>query len=451
MKTIGSVFKQGCARGAFARSVSGRNAEQAQVVVVVFALCSLFMMMSFGMTLPTFAHLFKENSSGIIFLSIMALAPQMALFVLAPFVGSLADRYGRYPFLLLTFAGLVVASVGDIFARTPTAYIGIQIFQGIVCVGARPAMMGIFADRVPEHQRTRQLSFLMAGFAGGLTLGPACGGFLLQRWGIVAPFAVSACLNMVAFCLICTIVPGNSARRLYAQKARWQKLRRCTSTENARLSLLLPLTFFAGLLVLDFLQAFGRTFVEPQLVLYLTKVLRFSPVQLGLLLSCHGLTMSLGALLSNRLDKRVDKRITIVGGFLLQALLTLSLLLTHAFPLLLLASLLAGIGSGVVLPLLGTCYLASVKADHQSRISGIKEAVGAMGGMSGSLPAILASHWLTPHNVFAIGGCIIVGGSLFALGTLKAYRVSPVAPMIPASGLPLSMSRSAETEQLVAE
>jgi DHA1 family multidrug resistance protein-like MFS transporter len=449
MKTIGSAFKQRRACGSFARGVPGKNVEQAQVVVAVFALCSLFMMMSFGMTLPTFAHVFKENSSGVVLLSVIMLAPHLALFVLAPLVGNLADRYGRYPFLLLTFAGLVVTNSSTVFAHTPTIYIGIQIFQGIVCVGARPAMMGILADIVPEQQRTRQLSFLMVGFAGGLTLGPACGGFLLQHWGVAAPFAVSACFNFFAFCLIYTMVPRIPAHRLHPQKARWPRLRLYAYAKDLRFALILPLSLFAGLLLLDFVLAFGRIFVEPQLVLYVTKILRFSPVQLGLLLSCHGLTMSLGALVASYLDNRLGRRVTVAGGFLMQALLTLSLLLTHYFPLLLLAALLSGIGSGLVLPLLGTCYLASVKADHQSRICGIKEAVGALGGIVGSLPVLLARHWLTPHNVFVIAGCIIAGGGLFAMGILKAYHASPVVPMIPASGLPLAIPSSAEAKQLV--
>jgi MFS transporter, DHA1 family, multidrug resistance protein len=444
MNTVENATEQGRTHEVFAASAPAENGEQARVVVIVFALCSLFMMMSFGMTLPLFAHQFREASSGVVILSIMVMVPQITLFALAIFVGNLADRYGKYPFLVITFAGLALTDFANIFAHTPASYISIRIIQGIVCVGARPAMMGTLADLVPEQKRTRQISLIMAGFAGGLTLGPAIGGFLLQRWGIAVPFAVSACLNLVALGLVWTMVPRTSPRQLRSQqKTRWQKPWGSAYTAGLRLASGLSLSFLAGLLVLDFIMAFGRTFVEPQLVIYVTKVLNFPPIQLGLLMSGHGLAMAIGALVLHRLGERINKRLAVCGGFLLQTLYTLSLLFIHQFPLLFLASLFSGIGGGLILPLLGVCYLDNVKADHQAKMSGIKEAVTALGGIAGSLPVIIASHWLSPHMIFIIGGCIIAGGGLFAAQVLKTRHTSRSALEVPASALFSPILRSA--------
>ncbi|HEX7737485.1 MAG TPA: MFS transporter [Ktedonobacteraceae bacterium] len=427
----GSAFLFERTRGIFALPV--RKAEQVQTVVVVFAFCGLFMMTSFGMTLPIFAHLIRKTSSGVMLLSLMMLIPQLAHLALAPLVGYLADRFGRFPFLVVTFAGLVLTNTGYLFAHAPVSYLGIQVFQAIVCVGTRPAMMGILADIVPEHQRTRRLSLLMAGFAGGMTLGPALGGFLLQRWGVLAPFGVSACLNMLALILICTLIPRTPARRSWQQEERQPRRGGRQYVECLRLSLVLPISFFIGLLVLDFIQAFGRAFVEPQLIAYITNVLRFPPFQLGLLLSGHGFATLLGALVFSRLGERAGKCSTVVTGFLIHAIFPFSLLLTHQFSLLFLASLLSGVGSGLVLPLLGTCFLESVKAGHQSRMSGIKEAVGACGGIAGALLVLLASRSLGAPTIFVLGGCAIAGEGIFAMYALNASRASRIAPMIPIS------------------
>lgn len=415
-----------------------------QLVVVVFALCCFAMMMSIGMAFPVFAHLFKQSPSGVVLLSVMMVTPHLALCGLAPLLGSLADRYGRYPFLLLAFAGLVCTSGADLCARTPISYLCIQVLQGFVCAGARPAMMGIIAEIVPEAQRARKLGILMAGFAGGLALGPTAGGFLFQHWGLAASFGTALGINLLGLVLLCamrsSIVPHDS----------WMRTKRLPKPAGGhfpgqlRLSLLLPLSFFISLLALEFILSFGRTFVEPQFVLYVTKVLYFSPTQLGLLMSGHGCAMFVGTLALSRLGERAGRRLALGMGFFLQALFPFGLLVLHQFAFLLLAALLAGAGSGLILPLLCTYFLDSAPTDHQSKAQGIKEAAGAVGGIAGSLPAILASHWINSHSAFVIAGCIAVGSGLFALFALRSMR--PIRAALPASALPALSALAASSE-----
>src|SRR5262249_11978849 len=107
MRTIGILSRQKIVRKVVSKTNPSVKAEQAQTVVVVFVISALFMSISFGMLAPVFAHLLKETPSGVRTLSFMTMVPQIALLVLSPFIGGLEDRYGRRPFLLLGFAGLV--------------------------------------------------------------------------------------------------------------------------------------------------------------------------------------------------------------------------------------------------------------------------------------------------------------------------------------------------------
>jgi MFS family permease len=276
MKTIENSSRQKIVYKSVSKTRPAVKAEQAQAVVVVFVLSALFMSTSLGMVTPVFAHLLKETSSGVRALGFMTMVPQIALLVLSPLIGGLEDRYGRHPFLLLGFAGLVVTNTASLFVHSMTAYTGIRLVQAIVCVGIIPATMGMLADVVPEQQRTRRISLILAGNAGGLALGPVIGGFLLQRWGTSAPFGVSAFLNLVVLCFVCTMLPRIPPARMHLQEApRRQALTR-RKIDLVILSLMLPLSFLVGLLVLDFVSAFGRTFVEPQQALYLYRVLKFT-------------------------------------------------------------------------------------------------------------------------------------------------------------------------------
>ena len=82
----------------------------------------------------------------------------------------------------------------------------------------------------------------------------------------------------------------------------------------------------------------------------------------------------------------------------------------------------------MVRPLLSAYYLDRTTPQHRSSLIGIKEAVGSLGEISGSLTVVLASAWLIPHRTFILGGCIIVGASLIALILLKSHRVSLPTP-----------------------
>src|SRR5215831_14075401 len=118
MKTIENSFRQEGIGESFSQARPAVKAEQARTVIAVFVLSALFMSTSLGIVPPVFAHLFKETSSGARTLGFMALVPQIALLVLSPFVGGLEDRYGRYPFLLLGFAGLTVTNTAYLFAHS---------------------------------------------------------------------------------------------------------------------------------------------------------------------------------------------------------------------------------------------------------------------------------------------------------------------------------------------
>jgi MFS family permease len=438
MKTIRILSRQKIVYKAVSKTKPAVKGEQAQTVVVVFVLSALFMSTSLGMVAPVFAHLLKETSSGVKTLSFMTMVPQIALLVLSPFIGGLEDRYGRYPFLLLGFAGLVVTNIGYLFAHSVIAYTGIRLFQAIICVGMIPATMGMLADVVPEQQRTRRIGLILAGHAGGLTLGPVIGGVLLQRWGAIAPFGVSALLNLIMLCFVGTMLPRFPPARMHHQEASRRQAVTRKRVELLIQSLLLPLSFLVGLLVLDFVSAFGRTLVEPQQALYLYKVLKFTPVQFGLLMSGHGLTMLLGQLILSRWGDRVGKRVGVAVGFLIHAFFLFSLLFTHEFALLFLVSLLAGIGGGMVRPLLSACYLESTTPHHRSSVIGIKEAVGALGEIAGSLTVVLASSWLIPQRTFLIGGGIIAGASLLALFIVKSSRASLASSPVLTSGICLA-------------
>ncbi len=113
-------------------------------------------------------------------------------FLFAPLLGTLSDRFGRRPVLLLS---LFFASIDYVLlALAPNLlwlYIG-RILSGIT--GANFTVANAYiADVSPPAERAQNFGIVGAAFGLGFIVGPAAGGFLGQ-WGPRIPFWAAAIL-----------------------------------------------------------------------------------------------------------------------------------------------------------------------------------------------------------------------------------------------------------------
>src|SRR5215469_5121540 len=154
------------------------------------------MMSGYGIVLPVFAKRLGELGSGVAALGLMSMGFAFAQFLLSPFLGAFADRFGRKPLILIALAGEVIANSTFVLAHATSLYIAVRVFQGAITAGLLPAVMGVVADTVPERQRAQWTGIVMGSYGAGFIFGPALGGFLFDHWGFVAPFGTSAALAL---------------------------------------------------------------------------------------------------------------------------------------------------------------------------------------------------------------------------------------------------------------
>jgi len=121
----------------------------------------------------------------------------LALFLSAPLLGALSDRFGRRPVLLLSLAGLCVDYLLCALAPTLLWLFAGRMVAGI-CGASQVIANAYVADiTAPEH-RAKAFGWLGAALGLGFVLGPALGG-LLGAFGPRVPFWVAAVLAAVNF------------------------------------------------------------------------------------------------------------------------------------------------------------------------------------------------------------------------------------------------------------
>ncbi|MET0333687.1 MAG: MFS transporter, partial [Rhizobacter sp.] len=118
-------------------------------------------------------------------------------FVASPIIGSLSDRFGRRPVLLVSSLGL--AADYALMALAPNLWwlaVG-RLIAGITSSSFTTAF-AYMADITPPEQRARVYGFIGAAFSGGFVAGPLLGG-VLGEWSPRAPFWAAAALGALAF------------------------------------------------------------------------------------------------------------------------------------------------------------------------------------------------------------------------------------------------------------
>ncbi len=127
-------------------------------------------------------------------------------FIAAPLWGSLSDRIGRRPVLLISIFGLFISYIIWIFAGNFTLLILARFIGGIMGGNISTATAAI-ADVTTSKTRAKGMAFVGIAFALGFIFGPALGGALsmvnpldispeLARYG-VNPFSLPAMLAAI--------------------------------------------------------------------------------------------------------------------------------------------------------------------------------------------------------------------------------------------------------------
>lgn len=168
-----------------------------------FALVAVFLdVVGFGLIIPVLPRLIEEvghtgldgaaRIGGRLFAAF-----SLAQFAFAPLAGTLSDRFGRRPLLLLAIAGLVVDYIVQALAPTVLWLFVGRLIAG-VCGSSYVIANACLADVSSPENRARSFGRMTAAFGLGFVLGPAIGG-LLGEFGTRVPFWSAAILAGVNF------------------------------------------------------------------------------------------------------------------------------------------------------------------------------------------------------------------------------------------------------------
>lgn len=234
-------------------------------------------------------------------------------FLFAPIIGSLSDRFGRRPVILLSLFGSGLDYFLLAWAPTlPWFFLG-RLLSGIT--GANfSAAAAYIADVSPPEKRSANFGIIGAAFGLGFIFGPAIGGWL-GHYGLRVPFIAAGILTLVSWLYGLLILP-ESLKPENRREFNWGR-----SNPIAALSSLTRSRLIMGLSGTYFLSNVAHQVYPSIWVLYTAYRYNWGTLQTGLSLALVGLMAAVvqGGL-TRRIIPRIGERKAVIIGLSIMAI-----------------------------------------------------------------------------------------------------------------------------------
>jgi DHA1 family tetracycline resistance protein-like MFS transporter len=282
-----------------------------------------------GMTivLPLFPFLLEKyvaNTKIAATMSLLVSIFAICQFFAAPIFGTLSDRFGRKPILLISLLGSVIGYLLlGIGGALWILFLG-RIIDGITA-GNQSALFAYISDTTEPHERGKWFGYLGGAIGLGFMVGPAIGG-LLGAKSITLPFYVTAIITFISIACIFIFVPESLTTEKRTKQITWKSfntfthLKEIFSIKTAKSLIIMGAFFYIGLGIWQFNAS-----------IFLKDVFKWGPEFIGGVFVLVGICdiLSRVIILPQMLKKYSEQTVGIIG--LLGLVVGLGLLFISAF------------------------------------------------------------------------------------------------------------------------
>jgi MFS transporter, DHA1 family, tetracycline resistance protein len=394
------------------------SASRGRAAIVFILIVAVLDIMAMGLVMPVLPALIEDfagsNARAGIWNGVMVALWAVMQFLASPVIGSLSDRFGRRPVILISVAGMTIDWV--LMALAPDLWwLAVGRMIGGITSSSFTTIYAYVADVTAPEGRARAYGLVGAAFSGGFVLGPVLGG-VLGEFSPRAPFWAAAAMSAATFVYGLFILPES----LKVENRTPFSWRRANPFGAMKL-----LASKAGLLRLagvNFLLYFAHHLFSAVFVLYAADRYGWSALNVGLLLGLVGvLDMMVQGLLTGPVVKRLGERRTMIFGLSAGATGIVLMGLAPTGVLFVLAMFPNALW-GLAMPTLTSLMTARVDETQQGQLQGANNSLASIAGVvsplffGGVYTLSVGDDALVPF----IGTAFLVAGGVLALAALLA-------------------------------
>lgn len=389
----------------------------------------LLAVMGFGTSVPILPFFLQDlgvgDPAGVSFwVGFINSAGAVALAVMAPIWGKIADSYGRRPMLLRAMFGgaFVIVLIG--FATSASQVLFLRIIQGAV-TGTVTAATVLVAGIVPEEEVGFRMGLLQTAIFIGNSLGPLFGGVVADLFGVRVTFFMTSLLLFAAglivkYGVVETFLP------LRPDRFRWKNI----VPDFSPLFTSRPILV---LLILAGLIQVANSAVIPILPLHVQAIshdaARIGTIT-GTIIGVSALASALSAALMGRLSGRFGYGKALFAGLAVTAVLHIPQAFAGTPVLLLVFRTIGSFTLGLTLPVINALIAARANKSSQGSVYGLSSSVVAIGSGIGPMAGAFAAVATGFSSVFFLAAIVLAGAAYMTKKTFLSGGKNPEQGLI---------------------
>lgn len=365
-------------------------------------------LMGYGLIIPLLPDYSRSLGATATLIGIITASYSLAQFIAAPILGSLSDKYGRKPLLLITIGISIISYI--IFGLFSSLYIIIlsRLLAGAASGNISVAQAYITDVTTPER-RTKALGMIGAALGLGFIFGPPIGGAIKQYFGIEWVGYVAALLAIFNLILAFIRLPESLTIKIDSRKITFidvQILRKVFASLQLK-----------NLFTTYFLFMLGFTFLTITGVLMWKDRFGLKDSQIGYTFASIGIVTGVIQGFIGKLSTKFSEKKLLVFGLILMAIAITIMPLVPGDKFLLIEMpliIVFATGYALVLPTGVSLVTQSIEQNDSGIILGQYQSTAALARIIG--PIVAASLYGFSQSLpFIIGGAILIFSLFFAV------------------------------------
>ncbi len=382
------------------------------VLVLVCVINSL----GFGIIVPVLYTYGKTFGLTGTTLGVLTASFSIAQFFATPILGSLSDKWGRKPLLVISLAGTCISFLMFAEARSLIILFAARILDGLTG-GNVSVAQAMVADTATSQNRAKRFGILGSSFAFGFVIGPLVGG-TFNELSPQAPFFFAAGISLIgtlcAAFLLKETNPTNKETRLNF-KDKFKFITLLTTLKRPTIGTAVFIGFLLTMAQFTMIIGFQTFSVD---------ILKITPITMGFFLAGFGICGIIMQLSVPLFIKIFSSKaiILLLSTILCFAAMFVSGLTSFLIPFAICLCI-YGLFNGLRNPMLNATIADNIDQTEQGKILGINQSYASIGQTIGPLTAGLAAA-ISVHSIFFLSSFYILVAFLLCF-RLKSKELKP--------------------------
>lgn len=360
--------------------------------------------MAYTVSIP-FMSLFLQDDLGVqshleLWTGVVFAITFLAAALIAPFWGSMADKYGRKPMMLRAGICLSIAYFLYFIVQNPYELILIRIMEGLLA-GYIPSAIALVATNTPEKQVGYALGIISTSSAAASVLGPLLGGVVSHLIGTRETFLLAGVMVLIAF-----VIAWVWVKEPFFVKSEAKRSAVLNDLKEAAANRTLVSALF-----IVFITSTSIMILEPLLTIYVLKLgssQSNASLHAGIIFSAVGVATLIAAPRWGKIGIKVGYEKVLFIGLIGGGIGNLLQILFHDLIGFGTLRFVYGLFFAAVFPALNAFIATHTEPGFRSRAFSLNQSANQMGLLLGPLIGGFLATQLSIPVVFVINGCLLL-------------------------------------------